>query len=210
MTALRVLRVFLALPALAISVAVLGFVWFLHLAHAPSRPPPVADGIVVLTGGADRVATALRLLAAGQARILLVSGAGAGTGFSDLVHHAGADPALGARVTLGHGAASTHGNAIETARWAEAHGVRSLIVVTAFYHMPRAIAELSRALPGAEFFPVAVWPERLGSWQEWRLMVSEYLKWLAVEVGVSADSSRPGPARLGPALEAGGGRAPRG
>lgn len=206
MSSRRILRVILTLPALAVSAVVLGFVWFLHLADAPSRTPPAADGIVALTGGADRVATALRLLAAGQGRILLVSGAGAGTGFSDLVRHAGADPGLGARVTLGHGAASTHGNAIETARWAEAHAVRSLIVVTAFYHMPRAIAELSRALPGAEFYPVAVWPDRLGAWQEWRLMTSEYLKWLAVQLGISTEALRPGPA----AVEAGGGRVPRG
>ena len=41
----------------------------------------------------------------------------------------------------------TRGNAAETAEWARAHQVRSLIVVTSAYHMPRALAELGRDLP---------------------------------------------------------------
>jgi hypothetical protein len=54
----------------------IGFAWFVVQASRPTPPPPHADGIVALTGGADRVETALRLLAAGDAGKLLVSGIG--------------------------------------------------------------------------------------------------------------------------------------
>jgi uncharacterized SAM-binding protein YcdF (DUF218 family) len=177
------------LPGMLILALVVGFGWFLHLATAPTQVPQTAEGIVAFTGGADRVATALRLLAEGNGRILLVSGAGTGTEFPSLARLAGVDPALSGRVTIGHQAATTHGNALETARWARQHDLRSLIVVTAFYHMPRAMAELSDALPGVALAPVAVRP-RLAPHEELRLLISEYAKWLALQVGVSGDALR--------------------
>ena len=45
-------------------------------------------------------------------------------------------------VDLGFTAADTVGNARETATWAKSMGYDSLIVVTADYHMPRAMLEL--------------------------------------------------------------------
>ena len=49
---------------------------------------------------------------------------------------------------LGFMAADTHGNAQETADWARAHRYKSLIVVTANYHMPRSLTRiLRRACP---------------------------------------------------------------
>ena len=42
---------------------------------------------------------------------------------------------------------NTLGNAVETRRWAQAKGFRSLIVVTSAYHMPRAMAEIAHQLP---------------------------------------------------------------
>jgi len=184
-------RALLALPGAMAFALLAGFAWFLHLATAAVPAPQAADGIVALTGGAERVATALRLLANGQGRILLVSGVGTGTDFRSLARLAGADPLLGDRVTLGHAAATTHGNALETARWAQAHGLRSLAVVTAFYHMPRAMAELSATLPGIDLYPVAVHP-KLGPNQEFHLLVSEYFKWLALLLGISGDALHPG------------------
>ncbi len=157
-----------------------GFVWFLRLAERTPPPPPHADAIVALTGGAGRVEAALRLLAEGRARIALVSGVGGAAEFAALAHRAGVDPVLGARVTLGREAQSTRGNAAETAAWARANDVRSLIVVTAFYHMPRALAELARAMPWVALHPV---PVRPGA--SWRLLVGEYAKFLAAELGLT-------------------------
>ena len=161
-----------------------GFGWF--VASTQSRSAPLrADGIVVLTGGADRVAAGLRLLAEGRGRILLVSGVGGAAEFADLARQAGADRALESRVTLGRIAESTYGNALETAAWARARNLASLLVVTSDYHMPRAIAELSRALPGVALYPAAVSPRSPGRVATWGLLAAEYTKFLAAEAGLS-------------------------
>jgi uncharacterized SAM-binding protein YcdF (DUF218 family) len=187
-----VLAIVVGLPlAAGVSLAV-GFAWFVAAAGTAATPPPASDGIVVLTGGAERVETALKLLADGRARLLLISGVGGATEFGALAHRAGVDPGLGQRVTLGRAASSTRGNAAETAEWAEARGIRSLIVVTAGYHMPRALAELSRALPGIALHPVPVISPAVGarSAATLRLLAGEYMKFLAAQVGLSAITSR--------------------
>jgi uncharacterized SAM-binding protein YcdF (DUF218 family) len=169
-----------------------GFLWFLNAAWLTTEPPAAADGIVALTGGAERVETALKLLAEGRARLLLISGVGGTAEFAELARRAGVDPALRTRVTLGRTATTTRGNAAETADWARANGLASIIVVTAGYHMPRALAELSRAMPGLTLYPAPVLPPALRqfSFTALRLLAGEYSKWLATEAGLSALGSR--------------------
>lgn len=166
-----------------------GFDWFVAQVRRAAVPKAaMADGIVALTGGADRVETALRLLASGRARVLLVSGVGGAADLPALGRHAGLRPAelavLRDRITLGRTAASTHGNAVETAAWAREHAVGSLLVVTAAYHMPRAMAELSRALPGTKLYAMPVSRHPTTSPASLRLLAAEYAKFLAVEVGL--------------------------
>ena len=187
MTARRLAPAAILLGVLALAWGA-GFVWFLHVAWISTEPPAVADGIVALTGGAERVETALKLLAEGRAQVLLISGVGGTADFAALAHRAGVDPALRARVTLGRTAATTRGNAIETADWAHANGLKSLIVVTAGYHMPRALAEMSRAMPGLALHPAPVLPPamRQPDLTALRLLAGEYSKWLATMAGLSA------------------------
>lgn len=152
--------------------------------------PDPADGIVVLTGGADRIETGLRLLAAGQAPRLLISGVGNGIELSGILRHVPIDPALLETqiVTLGHAATNTVGNAAETAAWARRFGLHSIIVVTAGYHMARALAELGRELPGLELRPMPVRPPALRSRDDittLRLLAIEYDKLLAVRFGLT-------------------------
>lgn len=173
-----------------------GFVWFLHFAWTVTPPPPAADGIVVLTGGAERVETGLKLLAAGKAPRLLISGVGGAADFLSVVRGAGAAAylGLGRKVTLGRDAASTRGNAREAAAWARANHLRSLIVVTAGYHMPRALADLGHAMPEVALHAAPVVPPGLArpSPGVLRLLAGEYSKWLATETefGVLALASR--------------------
>ena len=183
----------LAVPLVVALGWLAGFAWFLFGAEREQIPPAHADGIVALTGGAGRVETGLRLLAADRARLLLVSGVGHAAEFNELARRAGVENSLAARVTLGRAALSTRGNAVETADWVHANGIQSLIVVTAGYHMPRALAELSRTLPGVTLYPASVIPPAIRGWHEMgaiRLLASEYMKWLAVEVGLSGFASR--------------------
>ncbi len=191
----RLLRRLARLVGAAALLAVLawgaGLAWFVHSALQPGEVPPDADGIVALTGGAERIELALRLLAQGRARLLLVSGVAPAAELGELARRAGVDPGpLAARITLGRQARSTLGNAAETASWARANGVRSLIVVTAGYHMPRALAEIGWALPEVTLHPVAVLPPalRAGGPAALRLLASEYTKWLLVRSGLSRQS----------------------
>jgi uncharacterized SAM-binding protein YcdF (DUF218 family) len=190
----------LTLPLLAWCV---GFAWFLAAIWQPAVSPPHADGIVVLTGGAERVAAGLRLMQDGVAGQLLVSGVGHEARLRDLATTTGLDPApLAAQadsITLGRNAESTHGNALETAEWVARMRIGSLIVVTAGYHMPRALAELRRRLPDVVLIPYAVQPPGMRAISDvatWRLFAAEYSKFLAVKLGLAELASR-----LGVAME---------
>jgi len=178
-----------------------GFTFYLRLTASNPAPPRRADGIVVLTGGPERIETGLRLLAEGRAPRLLVSGVGQGVELPELVRRAGADaPSLAGRVTLGRMATTTHTNAAETGSWVRAQGVRSLIVVTADFHMPRALVELGRAMPDVVLHPVPV-PSGQGAVPavSWRRLGEEYVKWVLTLLGLSGYAQ---PAMSGPATGA--------
>ncbi len=169
-----------------------GFAWFAYGATRAAPPVPPCDGIVVLTGGAGRIEAALDLLAQGRARLMLISGVSERLELQEVVHAAGRtlSPALAGRISLGHSATSTVGNALETAAWARANGLRSLIVVTAGYHMRRALAEIGTALPEASLHPDPVQPRALSQpgLGTLRLLAAEYVKWLAVELGLTGSA----------------------
>ena len=172
-----------------------GFVWFLHITSRVVAPPPShVDGIVALTGGAGRVELALHLLATDAADKLLVTGIGGNTDLSVLGRLAGMDLSLLApRITLGRYAASTRGNAVETAAWAMQNSIRAITVVTASYHMPRALVELRQALPEAQLYPLPVPSPLTDSFgratteggPSLRLQAEEYTKYLLTVAGLS-------------------------
>src|SRR5262249_22040441 len=81
-------------------------------------------------------------------------------------------------------AVNTSGNAVQTRIWARKHDLKSLIVVTSNYHMPRAMTELAHELPDIALIPYAIPPERVpieswwSSYATTRLLFAEYLKYL--------------------------------
>ena len=166
----------------------LGFAVFLGAAREPEPLPARADGLVVLTGGADRVAAGLRLLEEGRAPMLLISGAGRASGIAAIARGVGVDAkGVERQIALGHAAQTTLGNAAETAAWAQRLDAHSLIVVTAGYHMPRALLEIGRALPGIELYPMPVQSPVLREAARpaaLRLLASEFDKWLAAWLGL--------------------------
>lgn len=155
---------------------------------APPNPLPPADGIVVLTGGDDRIGQALALLARHEAPLMLISGAAKGTYLGDFT----ADDRLAATdyaddITVGHIATTTHQNGVETAIWARAHHMHRLVVVTADYHMPRAMLEIDHALPGVRLIPYPVRPPAMRAGltlSTLSLLAEEYSKYLVVRAGL--------------------------
>jgi uncharacterized SAM-binding protein YcdF (DUF218 family) len=173
-------------------VATLGFVVFLSkLRYFESAPERRADGIVVLTGGSSRVSDAMELLAAGYGKRLLISGVHPTIAASDISRSLQESQALfHCCVDLDHSAVNTRSNAAETRRWANERGFKSLIVVTSNYHMPRAIVELSHAMPDVALVPFAVIGDKWRDEPWWasgatmRLLLSEYAKYVAAELRV--------------------------
>ena len=182
----------LVLLAIMSGAAAIGFVGFLsQLRGAEAEPANRADGIVVLTGGASRVSDAMELLAGGYGRRLLISGVHPTNAASDISRSLSDNQSLlRCCVDLDRSAVNTRSNAAETRRWAHERGFKSLIVVTSNYHMPRAIVELSHAMPDVHLIPFAVVGEKWRDESWWasgatvRLLVSEYVKYVAAEVRV--------------------------
>ncbi|MFP5448312.1 MAG: YdcF family protein [Alphaproteobacteria bacterium] len=155
----------------------------------PAPDPQVADGIVALTGAGsnERIAAGMRLLEAGMGDRMLVSGVNREASREDIRDVSRAVQLLyDCCVDLGFEAADTFGNAQETAGWVRARRFDSLIIVTADYHMPRAMLELGSALPGIDLQAYPVATPSLDARRWWRtaggarLMVMEYTKYLAI------------------------------
>lgn len=179
-------RVLIGAAAILPCLLGLGFILFAtSTMRETSSSAPSADGIVVLTGGDSRIREAGRLLRQGLAARLLITGVNRRTSRKDLLRLSG----LPARqfdccVDIGYRALDTVGNADETRSWARARGFKRLIVVTASYHMPRSLAELSLEMPDLVLLPYPVKPRRFGTQAWWldfgiaRVLAAEYLKYL--------------------------------
>jgi uncharacterized SAM-binding protein YcdF (DUF218 family) len=162
-----------------------GLVWF-ATPPTPEDSKEPTDAIVVLTGGSGRIASGIDLLRESKGRELFVSGVDPHVGLTALLRVSGGVAAHAqCCVVLGHDALDTRENARETASWMRLRGYKSLRLVTAWYHLPRALIEFERAMPDVAIVPHPVFPDdvRLGRWWAWRgtatLLLAEYDKYLA-------------------------------
>jgi len=154
----------------------------------PAAEPEPAQAIVSLTGNSSlRITEAVKLLEQGKGKRLLVSGVNPEVTRDDILGVSKATRRLyDCCVQLGFRALDTKGNAAETAAWVKDQGYKSLIVVTADYHMPRAVLEMRSALPGVALTPYPVATDHLVAADWWRTsvgaqrMIIEYSKYLAV------------------------------
>jgi uncharacterized SAM-binding protein YcdF (DUF218 family) len=127
---------------------------------SPERVPEAADGIVVLTGGADRVATGIRLLEEGKGKRLLISGVHPSVSRAAILRVANRRGSpVSCCIDLDRLAPDTHGNADEAARWARKNGFSSLIVVSSAYHLPRGMVEFRAAMPDISLAAYPAVPE---------------------------------------------------
>jgi uncharacterized SAM-binding protein YcdF (DUF218 family) len=165
---------------------IIGFIVFANSVDreriAPAHP---ADGITVLTGGVSRIDEAMKLLSQGKAKRVLITGVNRGTTLEQLKELSSqGDQYFACCVDIDKEARNTIDNATETAQWVALHQYGSVIVVTSNYHLPRALAELERSMPGVTLVPYPVVDNNVHVEHWWnypgttRLLLSEYLKYL--------------------------------
>ncbi len=192
----RSVRFFLILFLIGLLSFVGGFLWFVEVLQPSVQAvvPRHADGIVVLTGGRDRISQSLDLLEVGSAKRLLISGVHPTTSAKQIARLNSKRMWLfDCCVDLDRKAQNTIGNAEETANWVRDHKFNSLLVVTSAYHMPRALAELQVRLPEAALYPSPVYHKELdlGHWYQsssiTKLLLREYVKYILVRLRVAVD-----------------------
>lgn len=172
-----------------------GFLLFTFdaLRAPPAELPRQCGGIVALTGGKDRVAVSLALLRAHPSHDLLISGVAPDVTLDQIAfqNDTPLSPGLARHITLGRRAVSTVGNGRETAQWAHENDLSCLVVVTAGYHMRRAILEIHQADPTLRLSPWRVQPPAMRP--PWQMnasivLVHEYAKLLGA---LARDSLHP-------------------
>lgn len=203
--------------AIVFVMAAVGFVGFLtQLRGTEAKPERQADGIVVLTGGSSRVSDAVDLLAGGYGKRLLISGVHPTNDANDISRSLPESKSfINCCVDLDHSAVNTRSNAEQTRRWVHERGFKSVIVVTSNYHMPRAIVELSHAMPDIDLIPYAVVGEKWRDEPWWtsapvlRLLLFEYVKYVAAEIRVRLAGLGLDPTTFEPSDRPAGSAAPR-
>lgn len=179
-----VILLLIALVALVLPV----FLDMRHYASLNSKSTvEPADAVIVLTGGTNRVRIGAELLSNGMAEQMLLSGTH--PHLTTASFHRDLDSVLTAQeiaccVALDAKAQNTRQNAIYSARWADDLGVKSVILVTSYYHIPRAKFEFSQHAPNLSVQYVAVQPESFKAQEinSWRIVITESIKLRLVQL----------------------------
>jgi uncharacterized SAM-binding protein YcdF (DUF218 family) len=162
-----------------------GFVAF--VTSLPKKPRDLShiQGIVALTGGDARLDAAVSLFDQGVGQRLLISGVNPQTTKAELKTLAHGGARFDCCADLGYAAEDTYGNAREAGAWARFYHYRTLLIVTARYHMPRSLSEFQAAMPDMAIVPYPVDPVSIdmdGWWHDpraLRVLHWEYAKYLA-------------------------------
>jgi uncharacterized SAM-binding protein YcdF (DUF218 family) len=184
---LKLIHKFLTILIVTICIPLLlwgsGFIAFTAAIYYMSEPATtdMIDGAIVLTGGSNRVSKGLDLLADKKIKDLLVSGVHKDVEIKDIMTLWGKkDKVPPCCITLGREAGNTIGNAQEAKKWIEHSGLKEVYLITANYHMPRALLEFNHEIPDVKIIPFPVKPENFDIRENifWRTDFIEYHKTL--------------------------------
>ena len=152
-----------------------------------------ASNIVILTGGSNRIRDGLKIIKnlENSAIIntkLLISGTGKGFTLSNvkklLPKSESLDIFLKCCIELDNKSQNTHSNAIETLKWAKKNNIKTFILITSNYHMPRASLEFKARMPNFEIITHPITPKKhdisnwMHSFETFSLIFIEYSKFL--------------------------------
>lgn len=155
-----------------------GMQYFAHMIRIDAALSPASinatmekTGIAVLTGSGGRIEAGMTLLLSDQGQRMLISGIGDGVSKDDILRIAGVratfssdllEEKMACCIDLGSVARNTRGNARETSRWVDQNRLDTVILVTADFHIPRALVEFRREMPEQRVIPHAVPTKGLG------------------------------------------------
>ena len=146
------------------------------------------DAIVVLTGGKNRIAEALKLFNNDMAEILIISGVSDKVSLKELQKE---NKTILTRnkgqIIIGREATNTNQNAIEVSDAIRRNNVKSIRLVTSYYHMPRSKAEILAHNPDVNIVIHPVYSQNVSSkwWKKWnsfKLIASEFNKFIYVYI----------------------------
>ena len=146
------------------------------------------DAIVVLTGGKNRIAEALKLFNNDMAEILIISGVSDKVSLKELQKE---NKTILTRnkgqIIIGREATNTNQNAIEVSDAIRRNNVKSIRLGTSYYHMPRSKAEILAHNPDVNIVIHPVYSQNVSSkwWKKWnsfKLIASEFNKFIYVYI----------------------------
>ena len=159
-----------------------GLIYFGYLInHFDIDKTTHTDVVIALTGGRNRINEATKILHLKLADKLFISGVGKDISLKNIQHRQKIKKSLLKKITIGHDAEDTIGNAKESAIWVEENKISSIRLVTSNYHINRAMIEFRRQLPFIDIIPHPVYSEKIvkkwwTSWQTFSLIFKEYNK----------------------------------
>lgn len=148
-----IIRIFLCLVAY-----LLGFLYFaLSLEYKTEYPNEKTDAIIILTGETKRIVDGINEFAKGNADRLFISGVHRQAPIEKVINKSIAQlqrdgkllsspDAIRSRIETGI-AENTIENALESAVWAGKNNIKSIRLITSYYHMPRAKLLFKKYLP---------------------------------------------------------------
>ena len=166
-----------------------GFIVFQqYIRKRPIDETTKTDAIVVLTGGKNRIAESVKLYNKGLSDILFISGVGKHVNIKALenqnhVYFTRDDT----HVLLGREATNTIENAVEVSELIRRNHLKTIRLVTSYYHMPRSLAEISAQNPSVKIIEHPVYSKNVSKrwWKRpksFYLIASEYHKFIFVYV----------------------------
>lgn len=166
-----------------------GFIIFQqYIRKQPVDYSQKTDAIVVLTGGKNRIHEAVQLYNENLADILFISGVGKHVNVRSLEQqHQIHFMRNTNNVWLGREATNTIENAIEVSEVIRRNNLKSIRLVTSYYHMPRSVEVIKALTPDVKILEHPVYSPNVSKrwWKRpksFYLIASEYHKFLFVYI----------------------------
>ncbi len=165
-----------------------GFIIFDAYIRQSKNNTEKTDAIVVLTGGKNRITEAFKLFNDDMSNFLIISGVNDKVSIKELqTQNKTIITKNQDKIIIGREAANTNQNAIEVSEAIRRNNVRSVRLVTSYYHMPRSKAEILAHNPDLEVIVHPVYSQNVSlkwwkKWNSFKLIASEFNKFLFVYI----------------------------